>query len=100
MMSRLFSINVGAGSGSGNLNGVAGVSSISNGASTVSVVFTTPFADTSYAIVCYVLNVTDATPIQLTTVITTKATTGFTATLNAPTDSANYVLSYIACSAV
>ncbi len=82
--------------GSGAFEGNIGEASISSGASSKAVVFTTPFADTSYSIIVTIQNLTDATPIFLNPVITAKSTTGFTVLFNAPTDTINYVLEYIA----
>lgn len=73
-----------------------GNDAISLAASTVVVTFTTAFADTSYSIAGSVLNTTDSSPMFQDFVITAKATTGFTASFNAPMDSANYTLSWVA----
>lgn len=71
-----------------------GAASISNGASSKAITFSSAMADTTYSIDFAIENVTDASPIFLQGVVTAKATTGFTVTFNAPTDSANYVLSW------
>ncbi len=89
-------IIISQGSSTGSFSGVMNTVAISNGASTVSVTYTSPFANTNYALVVMVRNTTDSSPIFLQPVITAKSTTGFTATFNAPTDSANYSLDYIA----
>jgi hypothetical protein len=94
-MPRIWSINLGGGS-SGGLTGRAGNTAISNGADTASVTFSSSFASTNYALICQIKNTTDASPIFLNIVETTKTTNGFTVTFNAPADSANYVLEYIA----
>lgn len=80
--------------GSGALIGRADQVAITNGAQSVSVVFSSPMADTNYAVVFSIGNTVDADPIYLTVVRTNKLTTGFTAVFNAPTDSANYVMDY------
>jgi hypothetical protein len=74
----------------------AGKQAISNGTSTVSVTFSTAFGTTNYAITCNLLNVTDTNPVYQSPTITTQATTGFTAKLNGPVPTANYLLSWTA----
>lgn len=73
-----------------------GAVAISNGSSTVSAVYATAIPSSSYALSLTVRNVTDGSPIFLQSIITAKSTTGFTATFNAPADSANYLLEYMA----
>jgi hypothetical protein len=73
-----------------------GSASIANGATSKSITFATPFASTSYAVNANILNTTDATPQAQPLVITAKATTGFTVSWPDATDSANYVLEYLA----
>lgn len=82
----------GGGSGSGS-SGSASVA-IASGASSKSVTFTTDFGSTSYVPLINITNTTDATPIFLQWIVTTKSSSGFTATFNAPTDTANYILEY------
>jgi len=72
----------------------AGEQAVSNGSSTVSVTFSNAFPNTSYAIAVSFRNVTDSNPIVFGYNITAKSTTGFTVTMNAAADSANYVLEY------
>jgi len=92
---------VGAGGGGGS-SGVGGAKSVSvgSGVSSLSVTFTSAQLDTTYVPLVSILNTTDSTPIFLQCVITTKATTGMTITFNAPTDTANYVLTYAIFTAV
>ena len=80
--------------GQGNLLGHAGVQAITNGANTVSVTFASAMPNTNYAITASIENTTDVDPIALIVIATTKQTTGFIATLNAPTDSGNYLLNW------
>lgn len=80
--------------GSGALIGRADQVAIASGAQSVAVVFSSAMADTNYAVSFSIGNTVDATPIFLSVVRVTKLTTGFTATFNAPTDTANYVLDY------
>jgi hypothetical protein len=97
-MPRIYAINLGGGGTPVDpftLIGRAGQEPIPNGADSVSVVFSTLMANTNYAVIASIVNVTDANPISLIPVISDKQTTGFTATFNAPTDSGNYVLDYI-----
>lgn len=96
-MTRIFSINISAASGAtGNLNGRAGVQAITNGQSSVSVTFTSGLPSSNYALAWQVRNVTDGAPIFLAAIETARDQNGFTLTFNAPVDSANYVLEYIA----
>lgn len=85
-----------SGGSGGNLSGVANSAVITNGSSSVAVTFSSAFATTNYAIVANVRNTTDPNPIFLDIVDTVKSTSGFTATFNAPADSANYFVEYIA----
>lgn len=75
---------------------MSGNQNIPNGNSSVSVTFTTPYADTTYSVSAHIINVTDGSPVFQPVVITAKSTTGFTASFNAPVDSANYALSWMA----
>lgn len=77
------------------LTGEANVVAIGSAASSIAVVFTTSFGSTNYAILYTFTNLTDPTPIFLQAITTAKSATGFTATFNAPTDTANYVLEYV-----
>lgn len=86
----------GGGGGSSALTGRAGRDSISNASSTVSVTFSTVMTTVNFAIVFAVTNITDGSPIFLNGIVTARSTAGFTVTFNAPTDSANYVLEWIA----
>lgn len=72
----------------------AGQKTVSSGVTTVSVTFSTAVT-TSYVPTCTWMNTTDANPQFQPVVITAFSTTGFTATWNVPTDSANYVLNWI-----
>lgn len=86
-----------AGSGSGGSGGGAlraGQANISTGFSTVTITFSTPVTDTSYRVTQSILNTTDADPIFLSGVVTSKTVNGFTLKLNAPTDSFNYRVEY------
>ena len=80
--------------GQGNLLGHSGAAAIADAQQTVSVVFASAMPDTTYALNCSITNVTDADPIYLNIVSTTKLTTGFTVEFNAPTDTANYILEW------
>lgn len=73
----------------------SGAEAIGNAATTAAITFGTAHADANYQVICTVENTTDVTPLVLAAIITAKATTGFTATLSAATDSANYVLNWL-----
>lgn len=97
MPTRLFSVNIGSGStggGGGTTVSRSGTQAITNGTSTVAITFSSAMPDTLYAIEYSIINTTDATPIFLQGIVTTKATTGFTITLNAAADTANYSVTY------
>lgn len=96
-MSRLFSINLGGGGGSGVLVARANTENIGNGVQNFSVVFSSNIGSANYALNVTIENSVDADPIYLTAVITNKIDTGFDVELSAPTDSANYKISYMAC---
>jgi hypothetical protein len=72
-----------------------GGEAIGNAASTVAITFGTAHADANYQVLATVENITDGGPLVLAAIITAKATTGFTATLSAATDSVNYVLNWL-----
>lgn len=77
------------------LTGRVQTAAISNGASSVAVTFSSAMLNTSYGLVTSITNTTDSTPLMPQIIHTAKSTTGFTATFNAPVDSANYKLEYI-----
>ena len=76
-------------------NDQTGAAAIGNAATSVSVTFGTAKADANYQVLCTMENTTDGSPLFLIPVVTAKATTGFTVTLSAATDSANYVLNWM-----
>lgn len=69
---------------------------IGNGVTSVVVTFPANLqtGNTSPRIDVEMINTTDANPQFQEVVITARSNTGFTATWNAPTDSANYKLAY------
>jgi hypothetical protein len=80
--------------GEGTQIGHSGETTIANGSPSVAVVFPTAMPDLNYAITASITNLTDADPIYLIIVSTTKTTAGFTAEFNAPADSGNYTLEW------
>jgi|ERR1051325_8205083 hypothetical protein len=90
--------------GSGNLSwasvssfsGRAGQQSISSASTSQAVTFSSTLGTTNYGLVVNMKNTTDANPQFQPVTITAKSATGFTATWNAATDSANYSLEYVA----
>ena len=73
----------------------AGNKALSSAASSVTVVFSTPTANTLYVPTpVSFLNTTDSSPIFMQGMITGKTVNGFTVTFNTPTDSANYVMAW------
>ena len=71
----------------------ANVVNITNGSQAVSVVYTVPLAVSAPPVISFI-NTVDATPIFLQGMVTAWSTTGFTVTLNTPTDTGNYQMSY------
>lgn len=94
-MPRIFSINLGGG-GNGTLVARADIEPITNGAQTFSVVFSSDIGSANYALNVSIENDVDTDPIYLTAIISNKLGTGFDIELSAPTDSANYILNYMA----
>lgn len=72
----------------------AGKTAISSGVTTQAVTFSSSFGSTNYAVTANLLNTVDASPQFQPITITAQSTSGFTATWNAPTDSANFLLSW------
>jgi len=72
-----------------------GAQAIGNAVSSVAVTFGTAHADANYQVLCTMENTVDGGPLFLVPVITAKATTGFTATFSAATNSVNYVLNWM-----
>lgn len=73
----------------------AGNEALASAAASVTVVFSTPTADTTYVPLSPMfVNLTDPTPIFLQGMITGKTVNGFTVTFNTPTDTANYVMAW------
>jgi hypothetical protein len=76
----------------------AGKTAIGSGVTSISPTFSTPYANSNYAITATLMNTTDSS-VQFQPVTTTaQSTTGFTATWNMPTATANYILSWQAIS--
>lgn len=96
MPTRLFSVNLGTGSGGsgGATVSRSGESTIANATQNVTVTFSSAVSSTSYSIDYSLLNTVDAQPIYLQGIVTGKTVNGFTVQLNAPTDSANYIIDY------
>jgi hypothetical protein len=93
---RIFRVGAGGGGGSsGGNSGVAQEDPIANATDTFTITFPTPLIATVYVPIVCVNNYTDPSPQFLTAVVVNKTVNGFDVLLNAPTDSANYVLSYI-----
>lgn len=87
--------DVGSG-GSGSSNGRSGNMVIPAAASSITVTFSSPMPSTTYTVLCDMVNFVDSDPQYQTMIVTNKTVNGFTAKWNAPTDSGNYSLDYIA----
>ena len=73
----------------------AGQTAISSGVTTTgTITFSTTLGTISYAVVATMANTTDANPDYIPVTITAQTATGFTASWNAPTPTANYVLNW------
>lgn len=70
----------------------SGRSSLAITDDSLTVTFTNAFSDNDYVIEWSVENTLDPAPIQLQGQVTSRLSTGFTITLSAETDSANYVI--------
>jgi len=71
-----------------------GRQAIASGVSQVTVTFASELGNTDYTINAALENTVDSPPAIYAFIITSKATTGFTATLAGTTESANYVLDW------
>ena len=74
----------------------AGVVTAATGVTAITASFSSPFSDTNYAVTVAFINQIDAYPIFMQSMITYKSASGFVVTMNAPTDSVNYSMNYIA----
>jgi hypothetical protein len=73
----------------------AGSQSVSSATTTQAITFTSTLGTTSYAISAQWVNTTDTNPQFQPITITAQSATGFTATWNSPTLTANYSIQYI-----
>lgn len=94
-MARMHS-SIGGGGSGGGTETRAGSATIAISDQFTDVLFSSSFPDTSYGLVTSITNTVDADPIWIQIVSTVKTTTGFRAYFNAPADSANYLLEYVA----
>jgi len=92
---KIYQLSGGGGGGGSVQAGFAQEVSIGLGVTSIAVVFPSLLPGTNYVVVPSMVNITDANPQFQDIVITNKSTSGFTASWNAPTDTANYVLGYI-----
>jgi hypothetical protein len=74
----------------------AGSQSVSSGATSVSVTFSTTLGSTSYALNPIFINTVDASPQYQPITVSAQSATGATFSWNAPTGSANYSIQYTA----
>ena len=72
----------------------AGSTSISSGVTSISITFSSTLSSTNYAVVATMMNTTDSNPQFIPITITSISATGFTATWNLATDTANYKLNW------
>ncbi len=88
----------GGGGGAGSAQ-AAGTAPIGNAASSISVVYGTALGSALIPLFSF-NNIVDSDPIFIQGFVSAYSTAGFTVTFNAPTDSANYTMSYAAFGAV
>lgn len=69
--------------------------SVSSSASSAVVTFPVAVGNSTYRVAAWLFNSTDSNPQFQPVTITNRTSTGFTATWNAPTDTANYKIMYI-----
>jgi hypothetical protein len=69
---------------------------LTNGSTSVAVSFATVMPDATYSVTYSITNTTDSSVLFQPTVTTLQTAGGFVAKWNAPLDSVNYILSYIA----
>lgn len=86
---------VGGGGSGGGGGGVANEVALSQGIATINVTFAVPQGSNNYVVNAQLVNLVDADPEFQPITITNKLNTGFTATWNMPTDTANYKLDYL-----
>ena len=84
------------GGGSTAINSRSGNEPIPAAATSVTVVFSSPVTSTVYTVLVDMVNTTDANPQYQAPIVTNKTVNGFTVKWNAPTDSANYSIDYVA----
>jgi len=96
VQNKIFQFGGGGGGGSGSIQaGFAQEIAIPDAVQSVAVNFPSALPGTNYVIQAQFVNITDINPQFQDIIITNKTINGFTANWNAPTDSANYLLSYI-----
>lgn len=88
------SSGTGSGGGSGSTTGRSGQDAIGLGATSVTVVFSSPLLTADYVPVVSMVNTVDASPQFQPLLVSNKTTNGFTVKWNDATDSANYELAY------
>lgn len=86
---------IASGSGGGGASGIAEEVAIPNAATSINVNFPIPLLSSSYTVIAQMVNSTDVNPQYVPMTITNKTLNGFTASWNAPVDSANYLIDYI-----
>jgi len=72
----------------------AGSASLSSAATSKAITFSSTLGTTSYAVVVTMANTTDTNPQYIPVTITAISATGFTASWDQPTDTANYILQW------
>ena len=76
----------------GSLRARAGRYALGNATSTATISLGSSWADNNYVVAISIENSTDTDPIFLQAIVTARASGNFSIKLNAPTDSANYVV--------
>jgi len=96
VQNQIFQFGAGGGGGSGTpQSGFAQEVALSAGATSFTATFPSALPGVNYIVLANFVNVVDGTPQFQEIVITSKTTTGFTASWNAPLDSNNYFIDYL-----
>jgi len=86
---------VGGSGGGSSGGGAADEMALTSGSTSVTVTFATPRSDTSYGVVCQLVNLVDGSPEFQPLTITAKTIDGFTVSWNSPLPNNNYALDWI-----
>lgn len=78
----------------GSLTTVAGVQTIANSATSVTITLNPAFASTNYTVTGVLQNLSDSSPVYQSVIVTAKTVSTFTFSWNVPLESGNYYIQY------